>query len=175
MALTNSLPRIEEHRVTVNFECPHCRSKGSGTAYDLRETIRVSSRVPRWGWQSHWVRCARCKAELHADCAAEDFVGATPSIVNQHVRTYVTFPRRVLAAASLILCWTPVVGVVLALVSLGTNLKTRSWPRWVSIIAIVLAVGANVMMFVTVLRANAAAATPTVADNHYVSTVVEPS
>lgn len=175
MALSHSLPRIEEHRVTVNFECPHCRSKGSGTAYDLRETIRVSNRVPRWGWQSHWVRCAKCKVELHADCCAEDFVGASPALVNQHVRPYVSFPRRVLAVASLILCWTPGVGVILALISLGANFKTRSWTRWVSAIAVVLAVGVNIAMFITVLHANADAATPSLSANAYSNSEVEPS
>ncbi len=160
MSLTKTLPRIEEHRVTVQFDCPHCHSASRGTAYDLRETIRVSSRVPRWGWQSHWVRCAKCKTELHADCCAKDFLGASPTTVNEHVRSYVSFPRRVLAAASAILCWTPLVGLLLALVATGSNLKTRGWPRWVSIVSLVLAVGLSLTMFVKLFNADKHAAEP---------------
>jgi hypothetical protein len=160
MALTASLPRIEEHRVTVVFDCPHCRSQGRGTAYDLRETIRVSNRVPRWGWQSHWVRCARCNAELHADCAAEDLHGVSPKTVNEHVRTYVTFPRRVLALSSLLLCWTPVVGVIVSVVSLLANLKTRGWPRWGSVVALFVAITFNVTMYAFFMHANSEAGEP---------------
>jgi len=158
--MTTSLPRIEEHRVTVVFDCPQCHCQSRGTAYDLRETISVSSRIPRWGWQSHWVRCAQCQTELSADCAAEDLAGASPMTVNEHVRAYVLFPRRVLALASMLLCWTPVVGVILAAIALAANLKTRAWPRWISLIALVLATGINIAMFVTVLHANSEAAQP---------------
>ncbi len=158
--MTNTLPRIEEHRVAVVFDCPRCRSQSRGTAYDLRETIRVASRVPRWGWQSHWVRCAQCQAELHADCAAEDLAGVSPTIVNEHLREYVSFPRRVLALASVVLCWTPVVGVLLAAVSLAANLRTRAWPRWTSAVALVLALAINAAMFGTIFYANAQAAQP---------------
>jgi hypothetical protein len=151
MTLTKSLPRIEEHRVTVQFECPHCGNQSSGTAYDLRETIRVSTRVPRWGWQSHWVRCGKCKSELHADCSAADLVGASPTIVNGHVRAYVSFPKRVLATASLLLCWAPVLGVLVALVATVANMGTRGWPRWVSLGSLVLSAGINTALFATLV------------------------
>lgn len=160
MTLTKSLPRIEEHRVPVHFECPHCHSQSSGTAYDLRETIRVSTRVPRWGWQSHWVRCAKCKSELHSDCCAEDFVGASPTVVNEHVRAYVSFPKRVLATASLLLCWAPVLGVLVGIVATVANLRTRGWPKWVSLGGLVLAASLNVAMFSALVYQDARALEP---------------
>lgn len=149
MTLTKSLPRIEEHRVTVHFECPNCRSPSVGTAYDLRETIRVSTRVPTWGWQSHWVRCAKCKSELHADCSAKELVGASPVTVSEHVRAYIPFPKRFMAMASLVLCWAPVLGVGVGLLAALMNWRTPSWPRWMSLIGLILGIGINIWMFTT--------------------------
>lgn len=159
MTITPSLPRIEEHRVPVVFDCPHCGGHVRGTAYDLRETVRFTNRVPRWGWQSHWVRCSNCQTELHANCGAEQLSGKSPTTVNEHLRAYLSFPRRFLAIASLMLCWTPVVGVLLAAASTVACVRTRGWPRWVSVIGLILAIGINIAMFAAVSyawsRANA--------------------
>jgi hypothetical protein len=151
MTLTKSLPRIEEHRVTVHFECPKCQSQSVGTAYDLRETIRVSTRVPKWGWQSHWVRCAKCKSELHADCSAKELVGASATTVSGHIRAYIPFPKRFMAMASLVLCWAPVLGVGVGLMAVVVNWRTSGWPRWVSLMGLMLGTGINVWMFTTLL------------------------
>ena len=114
MLLLKSLPRIEEHRVSVVFDCPHCHAENvRGTAYDLRETIRVADHVPEWGWSSHWVRCSECHAELFADCQASDFQGASPETVNARVHAYLPFTKRFLAIASLLIGWTPGLGIEL--------------------------------------------------------------
>ena len=161
MTLLTGMPRIEEHRVPVVFDCPHCRASNvRGTAYDLRETIRVAQKVPAWGWSSHWVRCSNCRTELHANCAAHDLQGARPSTVTESVHRYVSFPKRVLAVASLLIGWAPVVGLLLALVSMAVNSRTRGWPRWLSVIALIIAAAVNVALFAHLLRVTADAATP---------------
>jgi len=163
MMLMSSLPRIEEHRVSVVFDCPHCQAERvRGTAYDLRETIRMADHVPLWGWSSHWVRCSNCRTELHANVPSEKLHGALPVAVNTHVRTYLPFPQRFLAIASLLLGWTPVVGVIVAIISMATSLRTRGWPRVLSVVALVLATALNVAMFVTVLVMTTRAGLPTV-------------
>lgn len=137
MLLLKSLPRIEEHRVSVVFDCPHCHAENvRGTAYDLRETIRVADHVPEWGWSSHWVRCSECHAELFADCRASEFQGASPETVNARVHAYLPFTKRFLAIASLLIGWTPGLGIIVALVSMAINLRTRGWPRVASIVGL---------------------------------------
>jgi len=151
MALISPLPRIEEHRVPVVFDCPDCGAKNvRGMAFDLRETLRLNYRVPMWGWSTHWVRCSHCQAELHANCKAEDFQGRSPTDVNLHVRAYLPLPSRVLAIISLATGWAPIVGVLVALCALAANFRTRGWPRWVSVGALALATATNVG-FVAVL------------------------
>ena len=150
MTLLTSLPRIEEHRVSVVFDCPQCKALAvRGTAYDLRETIRLADRVPAWGWSSHWVRCSHCKTELHADCSAEDFQGASPATVNNRVHAYLPFTKRFLAIASLVLGWTPGVGIILALISLAANVRTSGWPRVVSIVGLALSTVITATIFGT--------------------------
>ncbi|HEY0009469.1 MAG TPA: hypothetical protein VGB55_12145 [Tepidisphaeraceae bacterium] len=153
MMLFTSMPRIEEHRVPVVFDCPHCRAENvRGTAYDLRETIRLSQRVPLWGWESHWVRCSNCQTELYADQPSKAFAQVSAATVNQHIHAYLPLTKRFLAVTSLLIGWTPVVGVVLALLATFVNLNTRGWPRWMSITGLILAVVINLAAFVALAQ-----------------------
>ena len=151
MTLLASLPRIEEHRVSVVFDCPKCQATAvRGTAYNLRETIRVSDRVPIWGWSSHWVRCSHCHAELHADCDPSGFKGASAATVSDRVHAYFSFPKRFLAIAGLAFGWAPVVGLLVAIAATAANARTAGWPRMLSIIGLVLTVAYNAIFFGTV-------------------------
>ena len=161
MLLLASLPRIEERRVSVVFDCPQCHTPGvRGTAYNLRETIRLSERVPMWGWSSHWVRCSQCRAELSADCDPQDFQGASPAKVSDSVHFYLPFPKRVLAVASLAIGWAPVVGMLLAIVSMATNARTKGWPRVVSVVALTLTSLYNAALFGALIYWSVLAARP---------------
>ena len=159
--LASPLPRIEEHRVSVVFDCPHCRAERvRGTAYDLRETVRVTDRVPKWGWSSHWVRCSKCRTELYSKVRAEDLQGASPTTVNQRVSSYQPLTQRFLAIASLVMCWTPLIGLLLSIIATAANAKTRGWPRWMSIVALILSVATNLAMFAIVLYIHTQNAAP---------------
>jgi hypothetical protein len=161
MSLLETLPRIEEHRVAVVFNCPSCRGESvPGTAYKLRETIRFAQRVPAWGWQSHWVRCSKCRAELHADCASEKLQNSSPKNVTDHIRKYESFPRRFIAWASLALAWTPALGVLVAIVATMTNAPFKGWPRVVSIASLVLAVAANATLLAWIVHYAGSGALP---------------
>lgn len=152
MTLLASLPRIEEHRVPVVFDCPKCQSTAvRGTAYNLRETIRVSERVPIWGWSSHWVRCSHCHAELHADCDPSDFKGASAATVTDRVHAYFSFPKRFLAVAGLMFGWAPLVGLLVAIAAMAANIRTAGWPRVVSIVGLVLTTIYNAVLFGTII------------------------
>ena len=161
MMLASPLPRIEEHRVSVVFDCPHCRAERvRGTAYDLRETVRVTDRVPKWGWSSHWVRCSKCRTELYSKVRAEDLVGASPTTVNQRVSSYQPLMTRFHAAASLGVAWVPVIGLLLGIVATAANAKIKGWPRWMSIAGLVLSIGLNIALFVIVLYVHTQNAAP---------------
>ncbi|HEX8342634.1 MAG TPA: hypothetical protein VF624_17155 [Tepidisphaeraceae bacterium] len=161
MALLDTLPRIEEHRISVVFNCPSCRGESvRGTAYKLRETIRFTERVPAWGWQSHWVRCSKCRAELHADCASEKLENSSALTVSGHLRKYESFPRRFIAWASLALAWAPAVGVVIAIVATMTNARFTGWPRVVSIASLILAVAANATLIAVIVHYAGSSALP---------------
>ena len=152
MTLLASLPRIEEHRVSVVFDCPKCREHSvRGTAYNLRETIKVSHRMPLWGWSSHWVRCSHCRAELLADCDPQSFQGASPATVSDQVHAYLPFPKRFLAVAGLLMAWAPLVGGMVAIVSMAANAKSKGWTRVASLIAVVLAAVYNATLFGTMV------------------------
>ncbi len=160
MSLTTSIPRIEEHRVTVVFDCPRCRSKVKGTAYDLRETIRFKGRIPRWGWQSHWVRCSKCNAELKSRISAGQLTGAPPSKVNEQIIPYHSFPKRFMSIASVVLSWTPLVGVLLGIIATVMTLRTRGWPKWLSIAGLILAATINAAWIGSIIHDNNVTATP---------------
>lgn len=148
MTLLTALPRIEEHRVPVVFDCPKCRAERvRGMAYTLRETIRFGERVPPWGWSSHWVRCSECSAELQADCDSEDFKRASPATVNKNVHAYFGLHNRFLALAGLAFSWAPLVGLLVSIAAMAMNLKTRGWPRIVSVVALGLTAIYNAALF----------------------------
>lgn len=162
MALISPLPRIEEHRVPVVFDCPDCGAQNvRGMAFDLRETLRLNYRMPLWGWSTHWVRCSRCQTELHANCASKELQGCSPTDVNHHVRAYLPLPARVLAIISLATGWAPIVGVLVALVALAANFRTRGWPRWVSAGALLLSTAANIVFIAAVMYFEKKMGTPT--------------
>ena len=162
MGLTASIPRIEEHRVSVVFDCPKCGSKVRGMAYDLRETIRISDRVPRWGWQSHWVRCPQCNAEHKATCAAAELTNASPTKVNEHIKPYLPFTGRFISIASVALSWTPIVGIVLGIIAMVATSRSRGWPRWVSFTGLILALTINAAMLWALFNNEAVTASPLV-------------
>jgi hypothetical protein len=157
----SSLPRIEEHRVPVVFDCPHCHAERvHGTAYDLRETVRAGGHVPVWGWSSHWVRCSNCRTELHAKVASSVLAGEMPASVSKLVRRYLPFPQRVLAVSSVVMAWVPVVGVVLGLITVAATFRTRGWPRVVGVIGLTVATLFNAIGFTFLLVYAARMASP---------------
>jgi hypothetical protein len=56
-----------------------------------------------------------------------------------------------------------VVGLLLALVSMAVNSRTRGWPRWLSVIALIIATAINVALFAHLVRATADTGSPIIA------------
>jgi len=122
----------------VQFECPKCHRSGTiGLSYDRRETLLLLHLVPLFTLKNTFVICGDCKAHLLAQLTIDELRQHQDSDVSPFLSFEISFVLKTLSVLSLLLCWFPVLGIVLASITLIATIKSPSIWRTLAIISLV--------------------------------------
>ncbi len=147
-----SLKRETTPGPDVKFNCPRCGAQaGSGHSYEYRDTILALYLIPVLRSRSTYVTCRHCQAALTSALSVEELQQHGNTDLSAFVFDDVSFVFKFLAIAALLLCWTPIVGLGLALGTLAGTFRRRCWARTVALVSLVPAVLITIVAIAAVL------------------------
>jgi hypothetical protein len=123
----------------ATFACPRC---GAGPvpadSYRRTEILSLFAVIPLGRTHMTHLVCGNCSAHLFTKLTLDDLYQCIGVDISRFVFYRVSFILKSLAVLSLLLCWAPVVGLGLSLI---TFIGTFKWPsvwRTIAIICLVL-------------------------------------
>ena len=131
--------RQETPGPSVSINCPRCGEQGVvGQSFELLETLRLFDAIPLLKMRNTFVQCGGCKAKLASKLAVADLERYQGTGVSQFLSDGVSLVFKFLAIVSLLLFFTPILGLVLAGITVFGTFRSRTWPRTLGIISLVL-------------------------------------
>jgi len=124
---------------SVSINCPRCGEQGvAGQSWEWLETLRLLGLIPLLKVRNTFVQCGRCNATLTSTLGIDDLEKYQSAGVSQFLSDEVSFVYKFLAVVSLFLFYMPIVGLVLAAITVSGTYKSHTWPRTLGIISVVL-------------------------------------
>lgn len=119
--------------------CPKCGADGvDAVAYRQVDDLCAFYFLKLFTISNTFVECSACRAKLRSSIDLDELGAYGQEELSQFLSHDVSFVVKFLAIASLVLCITPIVGAVLALIAVLLTLKTTGWTRTVSQVALAL-------------------------------------
>jgi hypothetical protein len=123
----------------LEIDCPKCgTSNTSAASYEQRDYLSLFYFIPLFSVANTFVKCGTCDARLTSRLSIEELQQHSTSDVSQYLSYEISFVVKFLAIASILLAIVPIVGLVLAILTVSLSLKSGGWPKTVGIIALVL-------------------------------------
>lgn len=94
--------------------------------------------IPLLKMRTTFVECGGCKAKLASKLAVGDLKKYQGAGVSQFLSDEVSLVFKFLAIVSLLLFFTPILGLVLAGITVWGTFRFRTWPRTLGIVSLVL-------------------------------------
>jgi hypothetical protein len=129
----------------IYFDCPGCRQqRAKGIPYERMTRVwflHVFPIVPaNLATKETSITCLQCGVLLGAELKLADLVGKTPEELIGRIYFRTTFLQKALAVIALFVAIFPMVGFVMSLIAVVANWQTRTWPKRISVIALVLSI-----------------------------------
>lgn len=135
----------------IEIDCPRCGATGvAAAAYRQVDDLCAFYFLRLFTLKNTFVECTSCRVKLRSSVDLDEFPRYQHGELNQFLAHDVSFVVKFLAVASLLLCWTPFVGLVLSLLTVVLTLKTPTWARTLGRVSLVLS-GLITLAFVVVL------------------------
>lgn len=139
--LTYSINRRTTPGPLVHFQCPKCHGTlRTGTAYELHDKFVALHFLPLWSTRATYVECAYCRTTLNSVLGVEELAVLGDTDVTPYLSYEASFVFKFLAIVSLLLVWMPLVGTVMALITLAGTFRVPGWPRTLARVCTVLSV-----------------------------------
>jgi hypothetical protein len=139
MALLLTVKRKETPGPSICINCPRCGEQGiAGQSFEWLETLRLLGLIPLLKARSTFVQCSGCKTMLTSMLDIGELAKYQSTGVSQFLSDEVSFVYKFLAIVSLFLFYMPIVGLVLAGITVLGTFRSHTWPRTVGIISLVL-------------------------------------
>lgn len=121
----------------VRIDCSRCGEiEVTARSYEQTETLKAYHVLPVLKLTNTFVVCESCGAEYISRLARRDLEDYRETNVTALVFLYISFAVRFLAIISLALCVLPLIGFVLALITVLSTRKVRGWPRILGLAAL---------------------------------------
>jgi hypothetical protein len=129
----------------ICFDCPGCgQQRAQGFPYQRMSRVwflHLFPIVPKnLATKETWITCLQCGVLLGSELKLADLVGKTPEELIGRIYFRTTFLQKALAVIALFVAIVPLVGFVMSLIAVVANWKTRTWPKRISMIALVLSI-----------------------------------
>ena len=118
---------------TVSINCPLCKAASvPAESFEQIERLELFFVIPLFRLRNTFVRCTACGRQLIATVTTEEIANYSAEALSHYLVGRVSLVGKFLALASVVLCWVPIVGLVLGIVGILVNLRTVGWPRTLS-------------------------------------------
>ena len=122
----------------LKINCPQCgASETPATSYELRDQLKLLCVIP-FTLTNTYVSCSACSAALTSRLSIDELRTHSPSDISHFPSYEISFVVKFLAILSLLLSIAPLVGFVLAILTVVLSRESGGWPRTIGIIALVL-------------------------------------
>jgi hypothetical protein len=132
---------IQRQKITgpsVRFSCPKCRRVTSGSAYQLADTILLLHFLPLSHSTNTYCVCGDCGTALQSRVEFSDLQRMEGLQIDEFLFYSPSFVYRFLAVTSVLICWAPVVGLVVAAIALYGTHRFQGWPKKFAIFSCVI-------------------------------------
>lgn len=151
MVIVEEITRHPGRNVIIH--CPACDGRNvSAQTYDQKATDKWLDLVTVWVSRSTWVICTNCRAKLYSKLNCIELQGKSPEEISDQISLQVSFVRKFLAILALCLAVFPYLGVVMAMIGVIANWKSRGWPKVLSYAGLCLTGAAHVVLGVLIWR-----------------------
>ena len=122
----------------VQFDCPKCGAEQVfGSSFEWLDTFQALHVFPLYSTRNTYIWCSRCQAQLTSPLTLEELHEYQNADLTGFVAYDVSFVYKFLAIAALLLCWMPILGIVLSIIALAGTFRVRGWPRTLALISAV--------------------------------------
>jgi hypothetical protein len=126
---------------TVVVNCPRCGARGAvGESFERLETLLLNDEFPLMRARNTFVRCGGCSATLASRLRIGELEKYRGTEVSQFLYAGPSLVFKFLAIVSLLLFFTPGLGLVLSAITVAGTFKSRGWPRTVGRISLGLSI-----------------------------------
>ncbi len=124
----------------LSLQCPVCQGPPvTAKAWENHERLMLMHLVPLGPPMiTTWVKCPGCRNTFLSAKRLDGLLEMSPAEVAQALKLRASLPAQFLAAASIGLCWIPIVGAGIGLLALALNWRSRTWTRKASQIGLLL-------------------------------------
>jgi hypothetical protein len=138
----------------LEINCPKCgASRTSAASYEQRDALSLFFIIPLFTVTNTFVKCAACGAKLTSRLSIDELQPHSAAEVSPYLSHEVSFVVKFLAIASILLFIAPIVGLVLAVLTVILSLRSGGWPRTLGIVALVLSGFVTISLFVLLAAA----------------------
>lgn len=124
---------------TVTVNCPLCNATSvSAESFEQMDHLSLFYVIPLFRLRNTFVRCSACGKQLTANITIDEIADYSADELSYYLAGRVFLISRFLAVASVLLCWVPIVGLVLGICAVVANLRTVGCLRTLSWIGAVL-------------------------------------
>jgi hypothetical protein len=133
---------------SVLFCCPKCRKVSSGDACRFVDTLMLVHLVPIFKLRNTYVVCRTCGTKLHTPLELDDLERMQGLQIDEFLTYSPSFVFKFLAVTSLLVCWAPIVGLIVAAIAVFGTRRFKGWPKNVSMVALVISVVVTTILLV---------------------------
>lgn len=143
--IKQEVSRIRGPNLTI--DCPNCLGQGiPAISYDELTKEKLYGLFSIHEVNSTWVTCSRCGTKLRSSYNAASLEGLTAANLGSVLSVDAGFVRKAVSLIAICLAILPIFGIVPAAISLAMNWRLRSWPRSLSLFALIGAISIPVLM-----------------------------
>ena len=133
--ITTKITRTPGPSVRIN--CPKCGPESPAVSYQRVEKMGLFY-VPLITQRETHVKCRGCGAVRVTRLPLHQLAAYSADELEDHLHKRVSIIVSVLAVASVLLFCAPFLGLALAVISLLVSYRTGGWPKWASLVGVVL-------------------------------------
>lgn len=140
---------VETPGPSLSINCPRCGEQAvTGRSYERLETLLLFGVVPVAKFKNTFVQCRGCKAKLTSRLNIGELTKYQGAGISQFLSDDVSFVFKFLAIVSLLLFFAPIVGLVLAAITFVGTFKSRTWPRTLALVSLILSSIVNAVIVI---------------------------
>ena len=106
--------------------------------------------LPLFKLHNTYIVCDVCGTKLHTRLELNDLERMHGLQIDEFLSYSPSFVFKFLAITSLLICWAPVVGLIVAAIAMVGTRRFKGWPKTVSTIALVISIVPTVFLAVGV-------------------------